>query len=202
MLSILALLIFIYWISKSSPTIAGIGIVVAVVGLILGGSALQANLKTSLYPFEPQSWSTERWIQSNSSCIPRANVFEDTHTPARLRIAGTCVEAVGVVRIPPFIAGDGDYCFDIIPENKELLAVGNYVLRKGGLHVEVVPADQEKVLGEIGGVCPGDVVRVRGVWVVDTDHGMWAEIHPAEKIEIVKGSKERWPECVMGKRLE
>ena len=202
-LSILALLLFIYWISKSnSPTIAGVGVTVVVIGLVLGGGALQANLKTSLYPFELQSWSVDRWAQINSSCIPRANVFENTHTPARLRIAYTCVETVGVVRIPPFIAGDGDYCFDIIPENKELLGVGNYVLRKGGLHVEVVPADQEKVLGEIGGVCPGDVVRVRGVWVVDTDHGMWAEIHPAETIEIIKGSKERWPGCVMGKMLE
>ena len=201
-LSVIALILFLYWISKSSPTIAAIAFVIVIVGLVLGGSALQANLKTSLYPFEPKSWSAERWTQSNSTCIPRANVFEDTHTPARLRIADTCVETVGVVRIPPFIAGDGDYCFDIIPENKELLGVGNYVLRKGGLHIEVVPADQDRVLGKIGGVCPGDVIRVRGVWVVDTDHGMWAEIHPAEKIEIIKGGKERWPECVMGKMFE
>jgi hypothetical protein len=201
-LSVIGLLLLLYWLSKERSAILVMGIVIVVIGLFVGGIAFQANLKTGLYPFDPKSWSTERWIQSNSSCISRANVFEDTHTPARLRIAETCVEVVGVVKIPPFIAGDGDYCFDIIPEKKELLGVGNYVLRKGGLHIEVVPADQGSVLGKIGGVCPGDVVRVRGVWVVDTDHGMWAEIHPAERIEVIKGGEERWPECVMGKAFE
>ena len=202
-LSVIGLLLFLYWLSRANSTaIAAVGIVIVVFGLLLGGSSLQANFKTGLYPFELKSWSDARWMQENSSCIQRPDVFEGTHTPSRLRIASTCVETVGVVRIPPFIAGDGDYCFDILPENKELLGVGNYVLRKGGLHIEVVPADQERVLRKIGGVCPGDVVRVKGVWVVDTDHGMWAEIHPAEKIEIIKGSKERWPDCVMGKTFE
>jgi hypothetical protein len=200
--SITGLILLLYWISRAGSAIAAIGILIVGTGLLLGGGALQANLKTSLYPFEPKSWGDDRWIQSNSSCIPRQNVFEDTHTPERLRIANSCVETVGIVKIPPFTAGDGDYCFDIIPENKELLGVGNYVLRKGGLHIEVVPADQDKLLGEIKGVCPGDLIRVRGVWVVDTDHGMWSEIHPAEKIEVIKSGPERWPECVMGKAFE
>jgi hypothetical protein len=198
--SIVALLLFLSWGSRTPIVVIGILIVLA--GFIMGGGALQANLKTSLYPFDPNSWGDSRWIQSNSSCILRQNVFEGTHTPERLRIANSCVETIGEVRTPPFIAGDGDYCFDILPERGELLGVGNYVLRKGGLHIEVVPADQDKVLSEIGGICPGDLVKIKGVWVVDTDHGMWAEIHPVEKIEIVKGGVERWPECVMGKTFK
>ncbi len=203
-LSVVSLLLFLYWLAKSEKVaIPTIGIIIVVIGLALGGSAIQANLKTGLYPFEPQSWSDLRWAQSDSKCVQTANVFEHTHTPSRLRILDTCVEAVGVVKIPPFVAGDGDYCFDIVPEKKELLGIGNLILRKGGLHVEVVPADQEGVLGAIGGgVCPGDVVEVRGAWVVDTDHGMWTEIHPAEKIKIIKKSNKSWPECIMGLELE
>ncbi len=202
-LSVITLFLLLYWLARSEGVaIPAIGVAIVVIGLVLGGDAIQANLKTGLYPFEPQNWSDLRWAQSNSNCIQTTNVFEHTHTPSRLRIVDTCVEAVGVVKIPPFVAGDGDYCFDIVPEKKELLGIGNLILRKGGLHVEVVPADQEKVLGAIGGVCPGDVVKVRGVWVVDTDHGMWTEIHPAEKIEVIKTSDKRWPECIMGLELE
>jgi hypothetical protein len=201
--SVIALLLLLYWlVRRERVTIPAIGIIIVVIGLALGGNAIQANLKTALYPFEPSSWTDLRWTQDNSSCIQTTNVFEYTHTPSRLRIVDTCVETVGVVKIPPFIAGDGDYCFDVVPENKNLLGIGNLILRKGGLHIEVVPADQERVLGEIGGVCPGDVVRVRGVWVIDTDHGMWTEIHPAEKIEVIKASNKRWPECVIGMELE
>jgi len=203
LLSIIALLLLFYWlVRREGVTIPAIGVVIVVIGLALGGTAIQANLKTALYPFEPQNWNDLRWMQDNSSCIQTTNVFEHTHTPSRLRIVDTCVDTVGVVKIPPFIAGDGDYCFDVVPENKNLLGVGNLILRKGGLHIEVVPADQERVLKEIGGICPGDVVKVRGVWVIDTDHGLWTEVHPAEKIEVIKASSKRWPECVLGVEFE
>lgn len=202
-LSIIALIMLFYWLLKQKGVaIPVIVVLISVIGMAVGGAAIKGNFKTALYPFEPQNWNDYRWMQTNSSCIQTANVFENTHTPSRLRIIDTCVEAVGVVKSPPFTAGDGDYCFDIIPENRNLLGIGNFILRKGGLHIEVVPADQENVLGEIGGVCPGDVVRVRGVWVIDTDHGMWTEIHPAEKIEILKASSKRWPECIRGVEFE
>ncbi|WP_202320691.1 hypothetical protein [Archaeoglobus neptunius] len=161
------------------------------------------NLKISLYPFNPKSWSEERWKQESGLCPEMSDVFVNTHTPERLRIIGSCIEITGIVKKPPFVAGDGDYCFDIIPDNKNALGIGNYVLRRGALHVEVVPRDQIEVLTPVQGVCPGDLVKVRGVWVVDTDHGMWTEVHPAFKIEILKsGADRRWPECVIGKEFE
>ena len=51
------------------------------------------------------------------------NIFTNTHTPSRLRIVDTCVEVTGKGEKPPFIAGDGDYCFDIIPDVKNTLSI-------------------------------------------------------------------------------
>jgi hypothetical protein len=54
------------------------------------------------------------------------------------------------------------------------------------------------VLGPIGGVCPGDVVKITGVFVIDTDHGMHSELHPAYKIEILsRGQNATWPQCII-----
>jgi len=33
---------------------------------------------------------------------------------------------------------------------------------------------------------PGDRIMVTGVFVLDTDHGWWSEIHPAWKIEKIE----------------
>ena len=202
LLSLAALVMVLYWTARGQNLLPALAIMTVIAGFLLGGQPLHANLKTGLYPFEPQSWSEERWSGNANltSLTPPQNVFEYTHTPARLRIVSTHVEVVGTVRNPPKVESDGDYCFDIIPDKEfgHTLGIGNMILRKGALHVEVVPHDQDKVLEPIGGVCPGDVVRVRGVWVVDTDHGMWAEIHPAWEIEVLSPAEKRWPECIFG----
>ncbi len=189
-----------------SPRFSRIVAVMLAAALILsamGSTAFRENIEVSMYPFIPQNWGKDRWIQDNSSCGITSNVFANTHTPERLRIVERCVVVTGRVERPPFIAGDGDYCFDLIPESDRYLGVGNYILRKGALHVEIVPSDQSVVLGQIEGVCPGDRLKVVGVWVVDTDHGMWTEIHPAVKVEILSTkSEKRWPDCVLGRQFE
>ena len=60
-------------------------------------------------------------------------------------------------------------------------------LEGGELHIEVVPADQHSVLDPLGrGLCPGGVVKVTGMPVVDADHGVGSEIHPARAITILE----------------
>ncbi len=122
-------------------------------------------------------------------------MFEGVHDPSRLRIVYSCITVTGVVRSVPLVFDDGDYCFDIIPLDSIPLTVGSIVLRKGAVHVEIVPADQPRILEPVGGICPGDVVRVTGVYVVDTDHGLWAEIHPALEVEVIE-RHEGYPDCV------
>ncbi|BAN91073.1 hypothetical protein [Aeropyrum camini] len=172
-----------------------------ILGLALGGGPLALNSKAALYPFNPNSYSGERWAQLEpGECPPSSNVFSETHTPERLRIVDTCITVEGRVSSIPSFASDGDFFFDIEPVDKGLLGIGNHILRRGGLHIEVVPGDYFEVLGHLGGgVCPGDVVRVTGVYVFDTDHGMWAEVHPAFSIVILeRESGQNWPACVQG----
>ena len=188
-----------------SRTWLGLGaIILVVLGAVTSGTPFVYNAKSAFYPFNPDNWSDDRWSQKEPGLCPNTtNVFENTHSPPRLRIIDSCMTVEGVVKPVPAIVGDGDYCFDLEVNDTSLLSIGNMILRKNGLHVEVVPADHFKVLGEIGGVCPGDVVKVTGVFVIDTDHGMWSEIHPAYKIEIIKKAENQtWPDCIRGKMYE
>jgi hypothetical protein len=110
------------------------------------------------------------------------------------------VTVVGVVGSGISIENDGDFVFYVKPtqENSSLLAIGNYILFGGQIHPEVVPADQQKVLGPVGGgVCPGDKVKITGVLALDTDHGMYSEIHPVNIIQKIS-SAGSWPSCLLG----
>ncbi len=187
---------------------AAAALAAALVGLAFSHGVVAVNASVALYPFKPSSWSGERWMQTQpwEGCPETVNVFEATHSPERLRIIDTCESVEGVVVGAPRIVGDGDYVFDLKPDPgyEWMLGLGNIILRKGSLHIEVVPEDHFKVLDPIGGgVCPGDRVRVTGVYVSDTDHGMWTEIHPTYKIEVLeRASSKPWPDCIRGVILE
>ncbi|MCE4602389.1 MAG: hypothetical protein F7B18_04315 [Desulfurococcales archaeon] len=189
---------------QHSTRVAAASIVVAILGILLGHSVVGVNASVALYPFKPSSWGSERWMQTQpwEGCPETGNVFNATHSPERLRIIDTCMTVEGVVVGAPRIVDDGDYVFDIEPsqEYRWTLGLGNIILRKGGLHIEVVPDDHYKVLDPIGGgVCPGDHVRITGVYVSDTDHGMWTEIHPTYKIDVISRATDKpWPDCIRG----
>jgi hypothetical protein len=199
-LAVVALVVMLMWTRRGDLWPPAVALALSVIGLALGGDALSYNFKTALYPFQPASWSESRWAQVDPGCPPTHNVFENTYSPARLRIVKTCAVAVGEVTGEISISGDGDFTFNIEPrpENASMLSIGSIILRHRTIHIEVVPADQEKVLGPIGGVCPGDVVKITGVFVIDTDHGMHSELHPAYKIEILsRRQNATWPQCII-----
>ncbi|MCE4628249.1 MAG: hypothetical protein F7C34_03770 [Desulfurococcales archaeon] len=156
------------------------------VGVVAGFGGLAANLRVLGYPLSPSSYSEDRWVVPGCG-----NVMEGVHDPGRLRVLG-CTWAEGVVDGIPFVADDGDYCFDLKVSGhggeESLLTTGNLVLRKGRLHAEIVPLGlRSGVLGGAGDkLCRGDRVRVYGALVIDTDHGQWAEIHPVYKVELLE----------------
>jgi hypothetical protein len=205
-LAVLSLIIILYWIKNKSALkpLPKIALILSIIGLLIGGQAIAYNATTAFYSFIPANWNPEtRWAQHNPNLCPlQNNVFSATHDPARLRIVSTCVSVIGVVSGDIAHFSDGDFGFDLIPisQNISTLTIGSYILRHGRLHIEIVPADQHSVLNPIGGgVCPNDIVKVTGVLVIDTDHGLWAEIHPTYNIQIInRTTNTTWPSCIIG----
>ncbi len=142
------------------------------------------NFKVIMYPYTLSSWQGTQWNQaSQATYCKQGNVFEYVYDSSRLRIINTCVTIKGVVATNIEYAADGDICFDIIPDPQYnyMLSIGSIVLRRDKIHVEIVPGDQGNV------IVPhkGDYIQLTGVWVVDTDHGSYSEIHPTWHIKIL-----------------
>lgn len=134
----------------------------------------------------------------SSSCRsgdPLANVYH----PNRLKVMQNCTTVSGVVETIRH-EDDGDYHFDLAldPAYTGMLTAENYSAQHGWLVVEIVPADEpgctpgqppKPATGSYDyGICTGadetapaigSHVYVTGPYVLDEDHGGWAEIHPA-----------------------
>ena len=157
-------------------------IILTLVAGVISQPYINYNIHVITYPFQPASWMGTQWIQTKQGqyCL-QGNVFINTYDPSRLRILDTCVTVEGVVVSHPSKYTDGDITFDLEldPEYSHMLSIGSHILRRGRIHVEIVEGDQPNVY------VPkmGERVRIVGVWVVDTDHGSWSEIHPAWYIE-------------------
>jgi len=154
-------------------------------------------IRTTYYSFYADSLSKTQWYQKETSqeCL-QGNLAGDwtkeggVYDPQRLRVIDTCVTVTGtIVAILPQIgpATDGDFIIDIKvdPEYEYVLSIGSYWFKGGYLHIEIIPKDQPNVLANLN-LKPGMRVKVIGVWVLDTDHGWWSELHPAWLIEILE----------------
>jgi hypothetical protein len=116
-------------------------------------------------------------------CI-KGDVLAGIWLPSRLKVLDPCVTVEGfvvAVEMPEQGEGDGDLTFDmrVLGNDERLL---NDVNRRRGntLHIEVVPADQDRIQPP----ARGQRVKVQGPWVLDTAHGH-NEIHPAWKVEVL-----------------
>jgi hypothetical protein len=195
--SIAALSVALFTLGREARILRGLAVLALLgVGVALGGASFKYNAKVMAYPFLPKSWSDHRWSVSGGACGNVTDVFKGVHDPSRLRIVEGCVTLTGRVTSPPLRFDDGDYCFDIKVVNGSYpISIGGTILRRGHVHVEIIPKDQKRLLKDIGGVCPGDLVRVTGTYVIDTDHGLWSEVHPAIKVEVLKRASP-WPQCI------
>jgi hypothetical protein len=182
--------------SKTGPYYISV-ILITALGLALGGLPIKLNSKVMFYPLFPKSWSSSRWSVQSLTCENKSNVFIGVHDPSRLRIVRDCISLIGRVKASPIRFDDGDYCFDLKVINSSYpISIGGHILRHGYVHVEIIPKDQARLLKEVGGgICPGDLVEVTGVYVVDTDHGLWSEIHPVFNIEVINRTSS-WPQCI------
>ena len=131
---------------------------------------------------------------------PLANVYH----PNRLTVVNACMTVSGTVETVRSEA-DGDTHFDLALDSQfsNLLRPANFSGQHGWLVAEVVPADKPGCTpgqpprpssGSYDyGVCTGadeatpsvgQHVYVTGPYVLDEDHGGWAEIHPVWAVSI------------------
>jgi len=138
-----------------------------------------------------------------SSPYCRANVLGGVHESDRLTVYSACAVVEGtVVRAPKLNLSDGDVTFNVRPDAAYASMENAKNLDEGGLHVEVVPADQAgctaaglaKLAATDLGTCTGANVtlpplnahvRVIGPYVFDRWVG-WNEVHPAWNVEILR----------------
>ena len=174
-------------------------IVIFVVTFLLSLPTAQYAVGTVLYPLEPNSLTGSQWTQTNTNNPICKNYNKNTAgkgteengvwSPERLRVMNTCQTVTGTIIQIQNVTGtnvDNDFTFDIKPDAgyTHLLSFGSYAIQGGTLHIEVVPSDQATVLQGLS-LKVGDHVSVTGVWLLDTNHGWYSEIHPAMNITVL-----------------
>lgn len=122
----------------------------------------------------------------------RSNPLTAVHDPQRLQILKACSTFVGVVRRKHDVPPDGDLTFDVAPDPAYASMLNGKNRSKGGIHMEIIPADQPGCTSRCTGakVAPppvGSRVRLTGAWVYDRWVG-WNEIHPTWKVEVLSRS--------------
>jgi hypothetical protein len=114
----------------------------------------------------------------------KGDIMAGVWLPSRLKVLDPCVTVEGVVvavQLPAQGEGDGDLTFDIRVSGNDERLLNDVNRRRGNtLHIEVVPADQDRIAPP----SRGDRVSVQGPWVLDTAHGH-NEVHPAWKLDLL-----------------
>ncbi len=136
----------------------------------------------------------------------RPHPLGGVHTPDRLKLLDACRAIVGTVKEARQNPEDGDAVFNLAPDRAYASMLNENNVKEGGIHVEIVPADQpgcrkgERVVhGTIPdlGKCTGAHVRlpkngahvrVVGAYVLDIDNA-WREIHPVWRINVVGSAR-------------
>lgn len=128
-------------------------------------------------PMEPRTYRADGCVEGD--------VLAGVYLPSRLDVLNPCVTIEGVVLYverPEAGEGDGDISFDVAlaGDDQRLLNDDNRRNTHGGLHLEIVPADQDRLpLPKVG-----QRIRAQGPWVLDTVHGH-NEIHPVWSLHVI-----------------
>jgi hypothetical protein len=131
----------------------------------------------------PQCW------RSNPD-DPKGEILEGVDCPRRLKIMdknNPIRKCIGVLK-RKHRARDGDLTFDVLPkeECKYLINQSNVKEKEGGLHCEIVPDDRFKFEDIYNRMELRSIVEVDGVWVEDTRHENWRELHPVTSLRVLR----------------
>ncbi len=148
---------------------------------------------------EEQTTSTDQSqnVQDNNTTVDcDTSLWKYVYNRERLEVTDICKTVTGVIE-DSSADKDGDQHMLLKLDNgqKDLLTKKNTKKKQGDLVIEAVCANKT-TLGKVGNTCDGYInkiqipklgehVKVTGSLVIDTHNG-WAEIHPINKIEILK----------------
>ena len=133
---------------------------------------------------------------ANNNCDQ--SLWQNVYGPDRLKKIDECISVTGLIRTIK-AENDGDYhvLIKLDSEYAELINQENVKNQNGNLVVEPIcqrPTSQRSVIAachsfngthmEIPAV--GSRVKVTGSYVLDINHGGWAEIHPATSIVLIE----------------
>lgn len=125
---------------------------------------------------------------------PKGEILRGVYCPIRLKIMdkGNPVRKCVGLLIEKHRATDGDLTFDVVPDEgcKDLINEGNVKERRGGLHCEIVPDYRGRLEGIFDKMRLKSIVEVEGVWVEDTHHENWRELHPVTVLRVIKKRKQ------------
>jgi hypothetical protein len=141
-------------------------------------------------------------LPTKAECRGHAHPLTGVHHPDRLKLIAPCRAIVGTVKGPSVSKDDDDETFNLAPDPAYAPLLNENNVKEGGLHIEIVPADQPGCrkgqllvnpyvpdLGRCSGnhiplPKAGQHVRAVGAYVLDTNNA-WREIHPAWKVTVM-----------------
>jgi hypothetical protein len=133
---------------------------------------------------------------SSSTCSDPASINSHVYNPYRLQIVKSCITASGTVdRVIQEADGDVHLRTNLDPAYSNLTNSGNEGYPNyGDLVVEIIcvsspsQTDAQPSCQDYTNQVPvpsvGDHITITGPYVLDTDHGYWAEIHPVYSLAI------------------
>ena len=136
-------------------------------------------------------------ISVGNSVVCDATLWDYVYQPSRLKIINDCTSVSGIIASIR-VEADGDYHIglNVDSQYQNLINKENIQKQHGNLVLEVICQKQVKqenaieacsnYSGHIDIPNIGDHVIVTGPYVLDLQHGGWAEIHPVNKFEIIQ----------------
>lgn len=141
-------------------------------------------------------------VAPNQDKIPHAttcdeSLWEHVYHPDRLQVIDPCITVSGIIE--DFKAeddGDSHIRLKLDSQYSDLINEVNTAFQHGDIVVEVIcqnPISQENAMQACQNYSnkvfvpslEGTHVKVTGSYVLDKQHGGWAEIHPVTRIEII-----------------
>jgi len=167
------------------------------ISVIIGGIFFVSNSVYSLTSATSNSSSVISSAVSASSNQCDQSLWKHVYNPNRLQVVNPCKSATGVIESKR-VEKDGDYHIRVKldPQFSRLINSANIQNQFGDLVVEPICVNKVTQADAISAcqnfhqnisIPPiGSHVKITGAYVLDKEHGNWAEIHPVTSITTVR----------------